>query len=152
MAEESEKRFHAVMDKLFFAPPPNSKPTRTPSSTRYMVFLYLCFFFSIHCNSPAEILLEESCNSLFWSNYSSNVWIAFYSIQTSDSQPNEGLFQFVRVYPSENRLHFHTIQMLIQLYSVHYIEQRTVICFGGQLPTWTLKSIWILCLPLSMVD
>ncbi|KAL7606517.1 hypothetical protein Lser_V15G18595 [Lactuca serriola] len=33
MAEESEKRFHAVMDKLFFAPPPNSKPTRTPSST-----------------------------------------------------------------------------------------------------------------------
>lgn len=45
MAEESEKRFHAVMDKLFFAPPPNSKPTRTPSSTRYMVFLYLCFFF-----------------------------------------------------------------------------------------------------------
>lgn len=116
-------------------------------------FIYVFFFFfSIHCNSPAEILLEESCNSLFWSNYSSNVWIAFYSTQTSDSQPNEGLFQFVRVYPSENRLHFHTIQMLIQLYSVHYIEQRTVICFGGQLPTWTLKSIWILCLPLSMVD
>ncbi|KAL4584180.1 hypothetical protein LXL04_008772 [Taraxacum kok-saghyz] len=33
MAEDSEKRFHAVMDKLFFAPPPSSKPTRTPRSS-----------------------------------------------------------------------------------------------------------------------
>ncbi|KVI06472.1 uncharacterized protein LOC112508744 isoform X2 [Cynara cardunculus var. scolymus] len=33
MAEESEKRFHAVMDKLFLAPPPNSKSTTTTAST-----------------------------------------------------------------------------------------------------------------------
>lgn len=43
MAEESEKRFHAVMDKLFFAPPSNSKPTKTPrpaSATAGGVFRY----------------------------------------------------------------------------------------------------------------
>ncbi|KAL8230769.1 hypothetical protein R6Q57_000547 [Mikania cordata] len=33
MAEESEKRFHAVMDKLFLPSPPNSKSTGTPPSS-----------------------------------------------------------------------------------------------------------------------
>lgn len=33
MAEESEKRFHAVMDKLFLAPPPNSKSNSKSTTT-----------------------------------------------------------------------------------------------------------------------
>ncbi|KAJ0890078.1 putative Zinc finger, C3HC [Helianthus annuus] len=34
MAEESEKRFHAVMDKLFLPSPPNSKPPSSSSRKR----------------------------------------------------------------------------------------------------------------------